>query len=174
MKVSQYGKCPIDTRYAPPGLGTAALYLLYELPDEVLLTIFSYLLEQDLCRVAQVCKRFHTISNDCELWLVPWIIRPTVVTFFSSYRKTLYTNVYEYDCPLFHSGPSKFEFVQYDECDLDNPWKESFKQLVSTMTNYLVSLTGVLSSLISIVVFTSGRATRSSARPTPSAIKAGV
>ncbi|XP_054154393.1 F-box only protein 11-like [Oppia nitens] len=93
------------------GLGTAALYLLYELPDEVLLTIFSYLLEQDLCRVAQVCKRFNTIANDCELW------------------KTLYHNVYEYDSPLFHSGLCKFEFVSYDECDIENPWKESFKQL---------------------------------------------
>lgn len=48
--------------------GEAAHYLLYELPDEVLLTIFSYLLEQDLCRVAQVCKRFHIISSDTELW----------------------------------------------------------------------------------------------------------
>lgn len=45
-----------------------AHYLLYEMPDEVLFAIFSYLLEQDLCRVSQVCKRFHTISTDCELW----------------------------------------------------------------------------------------------------------
>lgn len=52
-------------------LGTsnqAAHYLQYELPDEVLLTIFSYLLEQDLCRIGQVCKRFQTIANDNELW----------------------------------------------------------------------------------------------------------
>lgn len=49
-------------------MGTAAQYLLYELPDEVLLTIFSYLYEQDLCRISQVCKRFFKISNDCELW----------------------------------------------------------------------------------------------------------
>ncbi|KAH9380216.1 hypothetical protein HPB48_003302 [Haemaphysalis longicornis] len=47
---------------------SGAHYLLLEVPDEVLLTIFSYLLEQDLCRVAQVCRRFHTISNDTELW----------------------------------------------------------------------------------------------------------
>lgn len=46
----------------------AAHYLQYELPDEVLLTIFSYLLEQDLCRIGQVCKRFQTIANDNELW----------------------------------------------------------------------------------------------------------
>jgi len=49
---------------------SAAHYLQYELPDEVLLTIFSYLLEQDLCRVSQVCKRFQAIANDTELWYV--------------------------------------------------------------------------------------------------------
>lgn len=47
---------------------TAAHYLQYELPDEVLLTIYNYLLEQDLCRVSQVCKRFQAIANDTELW----------------------------------------------------------------------------------------------------------
>lgn len=89
----------------------AAHYLLYEVPDEVLLTIFSYLVEQDLCRVAQVCRRFHTISNDTELW------------------KTLYQSVYEYDLPLFHPAPCKFEFVSPEESDCSNPWKESFRQL---------------------------------------------
>jgi F-box protein 11 len=49
---------------------SAAHYLQYELPDEVLLTIFGYLLEQDLCRVSQVCKRFQAIANDTELWYV--------------------------------------------------------------------------------------------------------
>lgn len=47
---------------------TAAHYLQYELPDEVLLTIFSYLYELDLCRISQVCKRFQIIANDNELW----------------------------------------------------------------------------------------------------------
>ncbi|UYV74626.1 FBXO11 [Cordylochernes scorpioides] len=91
--------------------GTAAYYLLFELPDEVVISIFSFLLEQDLCRVALVCKRFHTISNDAELW------------------KTLYQSVFEYDLPLFISGPCKFQFVSLEETEFDNPWKESFKQL---------------------------------------------
>ncbi|KAG8182742.1 hypothetical protein JTE90_008120 [Oedothorax gibbosus] len=95
----------------PDDTGEAAHYLLYELPDEVLLTIFSYLLEQDLCCVAQVCKRFHIISGDTELW------------------KTLYQNVFEYDLPLFNPVPCKFEFAQAEECKYENPWKESFKQL---------------------------------------------
>lgn len=90
---------------------TAAHYLQYELPDEVMLTIFSYLMEQDLCRVSQVCKRFQAISNDTELW------------------KSLYQQVYEYDLPLFHPAACKFEFVPPDESEYSNPWKESFHQL---------------------------------------------
>ncbi|XP_046741185.1 F-box only protein 11 isoform X1 [Diprion similis] len=90
---------------------TAAQYLQYELPDEVVLTIFTYLMEQDLCRISQVCKRFQAIANDTELW------------------KSLYQQVYEYDLPLFNPGLCKFEFVSPDESDYSNPWKESFRQL---------------------------------------------
>lgn len=86
-------------------------YLQYELPDEVLLCILSHLTERDLCRVAQVCKRFNTIANDTELW------------------KSLYQSVFEYDMPLMHTAPCQFEFMTADECDADNPWKESFRQL---------------------------------------------
>lgn len=90
---------------------SAAHYLQYEMPDEVLLTIFSYLMEQDLCRVSLVCKRFQTIANDCELW------------------KRLYQSVYEYDLPLFHPEPCKFLFMKVEDCEFSNPWKESFRQL---------------------------------------------
>lgn len=81
------------------------------MPDEVLLTIFTFLGEQDLCRVSQVCKRFQVIANDTELW------------------KSLYQQVYEYDLPLFNPAPSKFEFVSPDDSEYPNPWKESFRQL---------------------------------------------
>lgn len=91
--------------------GIAAHYLQYEMPDEVLLTIFSYLLEQDLCRLSLVCKRFNTIANDTELW------------------KRLYQNVYEYDLPLFMPDSCKFVFVKPEDSDFHNPWKESFRQL---------------------------------------------
>lgn len=90
---------------------SAAHYLQYEMPDEVLLTIFSYLMEQDLCRVSFVCKRFQTIANDCELW------------------KRLYQSVYEYDLPLFNPEPCKFLFMKVEDCEFSNPWKESFRQL---------------------------------------------
>ena len=43
-------------------------YLQTALPDEIVLTIVSYLLEFDLCRVAQVCRRLNTIANDSEIW----------------------------------------------------------------------------------------------------------
>lgn len=84
---------------------------LDKLANEVWFTIFSYLLEQDLCRVSQVCLRFHTIANDCELW------------------KNLYSSVFEYDLPLFRKGPTEFEFVSPEDSDFPNPWKESFRQL---------------------------------------------
>lgn len=90
---------------------SAAHYLQYEMPDEVLLTIFSYLLEQDLCRLSLVCKRFNTIANDTELW------------------KSLYQSVYEYDLPLFNPESCKFHFIKSEDSEYANPWKESFRQL---------------------------------------------
>ena len=88
-----------------------AYYLQHELPDEVLLKIFSYLLEFDLCTVGQVCKRFHTIANDTELW------------------KNVYQNVYEYDLPMVNPESKVYEFIQPYESEQENPWKESFKML---------------------------------------------
>ena len=48
-------------------------YLQTALPDEIVLTIISYLLEFDLCRVAQVCRRFNTIANDSEIWYINYL-----------------------------------------------------------------------------------------------------
>lgn len=59
---------------AGPSLCSAApaeQYLQQKLPDEVILKIFSYLLEQDLCQAACVCKRFSQLANDPILWSVP-------------------------------------------------------------------------------------------------------
>lgn len=97
------------------GAAVGGKYLQNELPDEVLLKIFSYLLEFDLCRAAQVCKRFKTIADDMELW------------------RTLYQDIFEYDQPLLHPEPRVFNFldilpgIKYKE--YDNPWKDSFRQL---------------------------------------------
>lgn len=81
------------------------------MPDEVILTIFSYLTEQDLCRLCLVCKRFQTIANDAGLW------------------KHLYQSVFEYDVPLCNPEPSKFLFIKHEDSEFINPWKESFRQL---------------------------------------------
>ena len=89
-----------------------AHYLQQKLPYEVILNIFSYLLEFDLCSAAQVCKRFHTVANDTELW------------------KNLYQSVYEYDLPLVNPEPNVYEFLATTEANGTNPWKESFKLLV--------------------------------------------
>lgn len=66
------------------------------------------------------------------------------------YRRTLYQDIFEYDVPLMHPEQREFKFVQPDECDLANPWKESFKQLVRKMFFFLNA--AVLSIIISSCV----------------------
>jgi len=61
--------------------------------DEVVLIIFSYLNEQDLCNTAQLCKRFQAIANDNFLW------------------KKLYNSVFEYDIPLIQTENRGFKFI---------------------------------------------------------------
>ncbi|CAH0400562.1 unnamed protein product [Chilo suppressalis] len=135
-------------------------YLQYELPDEVLLCILSHLTERDLCRVAQVCKRFNTIANDTELcckellqihippYRTCWKIGANPAQLLekrdrnnligvesinaSESRSVASYNLVPspiYDTPLMHPAPCQFEFVPADECEADNPWKESFRQL---------------------------------------------
>ena len=91
--------------------GSGSYYLLVRLPDECLLAIFSRLEERDLCRAAQVCKRFYAIASDCELW------------------RKLYQSVFEYDMALLHPEPLIFKFVTPEHSLRENPWKESFRQL---------------------------------------------
>uniref|UniRef100_A0A671NSF4 DNA mismatch repair protein Msh2-like n=1 Tax=Sinocyclocheilus anshuiensis TaxID=1608454 RepID=A0A671NSF4_9TELE len=89
----------------------AEQYLQEKLPDEVVLKIFSYLLEQDLCQAACVCKRFSELANDPILW------------------KRLYVEVFEYTRPMMHPEPGKFFQINPEEYEQPNPWKESFQQL---------------------------------------------
>lgn len=42
--------------------------LLDKLPDELLTTVFSYLVEGDLGRCAPVSRRFNKIANDQGIW----------------------------------------------------------------------------------------------------------
>ncbi|XP_016314166.1 F-box only protein 11-like isoform X2 [Sinocyclocheilus anshuiensis] len=89
----------------------AEQYLQVKLPDEVVLKIFSYLLEQDLCRAACVCKRFSELANDPILW------------------KRLYMEVFEYTRPMMHPESGKFYQINPEEYEQPNPWKDSFQQL---------------------------------------------
>uniref|UniRef100_A0A915EMP9 F-box protein 11 n=1 Tax=Ditylenchus dipsaci TaxID=166011 RepID=A0A915EMP9_9BILA len=85
---------------------------LDKIPDELLSTVFSYLVEGDLARCSPVSRRFHKISNDLGIW------------------KQLYMQVYEYSTPLYHPISSKYELREphrWRNCV--NPWKDSFVQL---------------------------------------------
>ncbi|KAK2174892.1 hypothetical protein NP493_769g02005 [Ridgeia piscesae] len=92
-----------------------AHYLQHELPDEVLLKIFMYVLEFDLVNVMQVCKRFSQVANDMELW------------------KDLYQSVYEYDLPIVNPAPKVYDFVEPQNSPHDNPWKESFRMMYNAL-----------------------------------------
>jgi len=41
---------------------------IQEFPDTLMLVIFSFLRETDLCRVAQTCKCWRSIAYDSSLW----------------------------------------------------------------------------------------------------------
>ncbi|XP_065895610.1 F-box only protein 11-like [Dysidea avara] len=43
-------------------------YLDQLLPVELLLVIFSFLRERDLCHVMLVCQQFNNVANDTTLW----------------------------------------------------------------------------------------------------------
>ena len=49
---------------------TGGHYLQNELPDEVILNVFSYLLEKDVLSMIRVCKRFNQIGNDSLIWFI--------------------------------------------------------------------------------------------------------
>jgi len=73
------------------------------LPDELISTIFRYLVEGDLAHCSSVSRRFNKISNDPNIWyfhifylffiplpLIIWDIHAT------SFRKKLFIDVFEY------------------------------------------------------------------------------
>jgi F-box protein 11 len=94
---------------ANPENGTCYIDIL---PDELLSTVFLYLVEGDLIKCSSVSHRFKKIANDLGIW------------------KELYTQVYEYTLPLYHpTKTTKFSFKEPANWKGANPWKDSFRQL---------------------------------------------
>lgn len=52
----------------------------------------------------------------------------------------MYQNIYEYDLPLIISETKHYEFIQPSNSEHANPWKQSFKLLVSFLISVCVSL----------------------------------
>ena len=45
-----------------------------ELPEEIILHIFRFIVDEDLIRVIPlICKQFHRLSRDDSLWVPRWI-----------------------------------------------------------------------------------------------------
>ncbi|KAI1720717.1 right handed beta helix region domain-containing protein [Ditylenchus destructor] len=104
------GVNPAPLDYTVPS--EARVCPLEKLPDELLTTVFSWLVEGDLGRCASVSRRFNKVSNDLGIW------------------KQLYIQVYEYTTPLYHPTSSKYELREAHRWrNCPNPWKESFTQL---------------------------------------------
>ena len=47
------------------------------------------------------------------------------------FRRKLYAELFEYDMPLMHPEPKVFSFLDSNNSEYENPWKESLRQLVS-------------------------------------------
>lgn len=45
------------------------------------------------------------------------------------FRKTIYQRLFEYDLPMLRNGPGSFEIVSLEDCEYENPWKVSLRQL---------------------------------------------
>lgn len=43
-----------------------------QLTEEIIISIFSYLNDKELCLIAQVNKRFRRVSEDNEIWKTRW------------------------------------------------------------------------------------------------------
>jgi len=99
---------------------TVLPYFNEYLPTEVLVHIFSFLRERDLCHIGQVCVRFRQISNLDSLW------------------KNLFRRIFE--MPEAYSLPKELsdqptntsidESMDTSECEEGNLWKSQFQIMV--------------------------------------------
>jgi len=55
--------------YSEPSVSDRQLKSLNDLPEEILLNIFSYFGPEDLClNIAKVCERWNVLAKDMALW----------------------------------------------------------------------------------------------------------
>ena len=96
---------------------SGGLYLTSILPEELLLHIFSFLRESDLCQASLVCKKFARFASDRKLW------------------RDLFLRTFGVSRAYVHPKRNP-ELVKVDVTTLS--WKEQFSVMVSfTYSTYL-------------------------------------
>eukprot|EP01119_Soliformovum_irregulare_P019890 TRINITY_DN6389_c0_g1_i1.p1 TRINITY_DN6389_c0_g1~~TRINITY_DN6389_c0_g1_i1.p1 ORF type:complete len:1380 (+),score=397.75 TRINITY_DN6389_c0_g1_i1:150-4289(+) len=65
---SNYRSAYLTARLKPIDEIDRNRFCMKQMPQEILVHIFSFLPEISLCYLARVCKDFHTITNDDSLW----------------------------------------------------------------------------------------------------------
>ncbi|XP_065895613.1 F-box only protein 11-like isoform X3 [Dysidea avara] len=78
---------------------TGQPYLDQLLPVELLLVIFSFLRERDLCHVMLVCQQFNNVANDSYDTTLWRDLFRRVFEMSTSYSYSYYDNMYKMVCP---------------------------------------------------------------------------
>lgn len=64
-----------------------------KIPNEILLHIFRYLLDRDLCTISLVCRSFQVIANLDEIW--KYKCQSNLNLFFSIMNKIFFRSTYK-------------------------------------------------------------------------------
>ena len=75
---------------------------IYDLPPNILLTIFNYLDLKSLCKSSRVCRLWHNCANDTSLWRVV-DLRPYQIN-LRSLKKIVHRRISEYTKELYIKG----------------------------------------------------------------------
>lgn len=110
---------PCPKRHQPDQTSPQTALALLSLPDEILLRILAHVAPDDLVRCLRVCRRFHKLAGDRQLWKLAYYShfgRPRLVP--ASERSL--------DAMAMRRGPDREERPSVD-------WKQLFK-LMSNWT----------------------------------------
>lgn len=117
---------------------------LTDLPDELLLLIFSYLSRNSVLAVRSVCKSLHSIATHNSLWRTflldsfCFLTQPRPGLFFSFTPLTVFTQIFIwFSFAWLDSGQSYFEKFIERSREKQNWMKPNFKPLITTkFVNY--------------------------------------